>query len=105
MDGAKGKLIAEMEELLSYPIFIKPVNMGSSVGISKVKTRGELEEAVENALLYDTKILAEQLTAEKLSVRYSVIFTQRPARREKSSLRGNFMIMNQNIWMAMPAVL
>lgn len=56
----KEKLIAEMEELLSYPIFIKPVNMGSSVGISKVKTRRELEEAVENALLYDTKILAEQ---------------------------------------------
>lgn len=53
-------LIAQMEETLSYPIFIKPVNMGSSVGISKTKNRAELQKAIENALLYDTKILAEK---------------------------------------------
>ncbi len=49
-----------MEKELGYPVFVKPVNMGSSVGISKAKNRQELQGAIENALLYDTKILAEK---------------------------------------------
>lgn len=50
----------KIEEKISYPMFIKPSNSGSSVGINKAKTRKELEEAIEFASKYDRKILIEQ---------------------------------------------
>ena len=54
----------ELEERINaqlrYPIFIKPVNMGSSVGISKVKTPAELMPAIEFAARFDSRLLAEQ---------------------------------------------
>ncbi len=43
-----------------YPAFVKPVNLGSSVGITKVKNGSELEPALERAAQYDRKILVEQ---------------------------------------------
>ena len=43
-----------------FPLFIKPANSGSSVGISKAKNREELEQAIKIALDVDTRILAEQ---------------------------------------------
>ncbi len=45
---------------IGLPLFIKPANMGSSVGINKVKKEGELASAIEEALLYDRKVLAER---------------------------------------------
>jgi D-alanine-D-alanine ligase len=45
---------------LGYPCFVKPSNLGSSVGISKVRTRQELEVAIASALSYDARILIEQ---------------------------------------------
>jgi D-alanine-D-alanine ligase len=51
---------AKIEEQISYPMFIKPSNSGSSVGINKAKTRKELEESIEYASKYDKKILIEQ---------------------------------------------
>lgn len=49
-----------IEEELDYPCFVKPANLGSSVGISKVKTRAELEKALLTASQYDQKIIIEQ---------------------------------------------
>jgi D-alanine-D-alanine ligase len=45
---------------LGYPLFVKPCNAGSSLGISKVKKEDDLQEAVERALLFDEKILLEE---------------------------------------------
>lgn len=45
---------------LGLPIFVKPANLGSSVGVSKVKTREEYKVALEKAFLYDRKILLEE---------------------------------------------
>jgi len=45
---------------LPFPMFIKPANLGSSVGISKVRDRAELEAALELAAKYDRKIIAER---------------------------------------------
>jgi len=47
-------------EKLGYPAFVKPANLGSSVGITKAKTSDDLGSAIETALLYDTKILVEK---------------------------------------------
>ena len=51
---------AEMESRFGYPMFVKPANLGSSVGISKAKNRQELEAAVAEAALYDTKVIVER---------------------------------------------
>lgn len=48
------------EQNISYPCFVKPANLGSSVAIHKAHNRGELEEALDDAFKYDTKILIEQ---------------------------------------------
>jgi D-alanine-D-alanine ligase len=44
---------------LKYPVFVKPANLGSSVGISKAKSDGELVEAMDLALQFDRKIVIE----------------------------------------------
>lgn len=43
------------------PCFVKPANMGSSIGITKVKTAEELQPAIEHALTFDNKILVEEM--------------------------------------------
>jgi D-alanine-D-alanine ligase len=50
----------EIEGALKYPIFVKPANLGSSVGISKVHDRGELAAAMDLAASFDRKIVIEQ---------------------------------------------
>ncbi|WP_328702287.1 D-alanine--D-alanine ligase [Alicyclobacillus suci] len=53
-------IIREVEAAFGYPCFVKPANLGSSVGISKVKNRSELERAVELAAQYDRKVIIEE---------------------------------------------
>lgn len=50
----------EIEHRLKYPVFVKPANLGSSVGISKARDRKELDKAIETAAGYDRKIVIEQ---------------------------------------------
>ena len=50
----------KIEEKLKYPIFVKPSNSGSSVGISKVENRRDLIKGIEDAGKYDEKILVEE---------------------------------------------
>jgi D-alanine-D-alanine ligase len=45
---------------LGSPFFIKPANMGSSVGVFKIKTKNDLEKRLPEAFLYDTRVLAEE---------------------------------------------
>lgn len=61
--------IAETLAKLTFPIFVKPANMGSSVGISKADNEAELREAIALALKYDSRILIEQgVTAREIEV-------------------------------------
>ncbi len=53
-------VMQRIEDALDYPCFIKPANLGSSVGISKVHQRSELAPALDLAARYDRKMLAEQ---------------------------------------------
>ncbi|HDX9578641.1 TPA: D-alanine--D-alanine ligase [Bacillus pseudomycoides] len=50
----------KVEETLGYPCFVKPANLGSSVGINKCKNRDELESAFEEAFQFDRKIIVEE---------------------------------------------
>jgi D-alanine-D-alanine ligase len=53
-------IMDQIEESFSYPLFVKPCNLGSSVGISKAHDREELAAAVDLATRYDRRILIEQ---------------------------------------------
>ncbi|HEY9641742.1 MAG TPA: D-alanine--D-alanine ligase family protein [Coleofasciculaceae cyanobacterium] len=53
------KLCDQIEAELTYPCFVKPANLGSSVGIAKVQTRSQLEAALDNAASYDRRIIVE----------------------------------------------
>lgn len=54
------KSVLEKVSRLSFPVFVKPANLGSSVGITKAKDTKSLEEAIEVALQFDRRILIEQ---------------------------------------------
>jgi D-alanine-D-alanine ligase len=54
------KAVAQIEAALKYPVFVKPANLGSSVGISKVHNRTELGPALALAAKYDRKLVVEQ---------------------------------------------
>jgi D-alanine-D-alanine ligase len=53
-------LVEKIEASLGYPCFVKPANLGSSVGISKAKNRDQLYEALRLAAKYDRKIIIEE---------------------------------------------
>lgn len=59
-DENKEAAYKKVEEELGYPCFVKPANAGSSVGISKCKTREDLEVAFTEAFKYDRKIIIEE---------------------------------------------
>jgi D-alanine-D-alanine ligase len=52
-----------VEDTLGYPCFVKPANLGSSVGVSKASTRPELEESVDAALRFDEWVVVEEAIA------------------------------------------
>jgi D-alanine-D-alanine ligase len=55
----KQQLAKRIEEKLGYPAFVKPANLGSSVGVHKVKEQSRLNMALEDAFKYDRKVLVE----------------------------------------------
>lgn len=52
--------IDKIIEKIKFPMFVKPSNSGSSVGVKKAKNKEELRQAIENAAQFDNKILVEQ---------------------------------------------
>ncbi|MGQ4648050.1 D-alanine--D-alanine ligase [Lyngbya aestuarii] len=54
------QLCDQIEATLTYPCFVKPANLGSSVGIAKVRSRSELEAALDSAASYDRRMVVEE---------------------------------------------
>lgn len=66
---AREEVIAECVGTLIFPMFVKPANMGSSVGVSRATNEEELISAIEEALLYDQRVVVEQgIEARELEV-------------------------------------
>ena len=61
-----------------YPMFVKPANLGSSVGISKVHNAAEFHPAMELAAKYDRRILVEQAIEDAREIECSVLGNDRP---------------------------
>jgi D-alanine-D-alanine ligase len=59
-DEREQPLLQQIEAKLRYPMFVKPSNMGSSVGITKVRAKEELKKAIAKAAQYDQRILVEE---------------------------------------------
>lgn len=69
----KERITAEIEQKIGYPLIVKPVNLGSSIGISKVKTPEELEEAVNLAISFSEKVLIEPAVTAIREINCSVL--------------------------------
>ncbi|MBR1585100.1 MAG: D-alanine--D-alanine ligase [Clostridia bacterium] len=65
--------IAQVEQALPYPVFVKPACLGSSIGVSPAKDRAGLEDALELAFSYDRRVLVEQGLDKPIEVNCSVL--------------------------------
>ena len=83
--------ILEKADKIGYPLFIKPSNMGSSVGISKAKNKQELEKGIEEAQKYDRKIIVEKGIDPAREVEVSVLGNNDP----KASVAGEVKPSNE----------
>ncbi len=69
---------ARVERELGYPVFVKPANLGSSVGISKARSGTELVEAMTAALQFDRKIVVEAAVPEAREIECAVLGNDDP---------------------------
>ena len=85
-DGVRRRI----EKHLCYPLFVKPVNLGSSVGISKVRKPRDLKAAMELAAQYDRKILVEN-GVDAREIECAVLGNDRP----EASVPGEIVPVNE----------
>lgn len=69
----RDELIKKIEDKLGYPVIVKPANLGSSVGISRVANREELIEKVDVAEKYSTRIIVEHMVDNLKEINCSVL--------------------------------
>ena len=69
---------ASIQRALTYPLFVKPANLGSSLGISKVKAPAALDAAIEAALLYDRKVIVENGVVEAREIECAIVGNETP---------------------------
>ena len=75
---ARATIAADLEKALGYPMFVKPANLGSSVGISKAKTRAELIDAMDLAGSFDRKIVIEAAVVQAREIECAVLGNDAP---------------------------
>ena len=66
-------VIATVEEKICYPVIVKPVNLGSSIGISKAENRDELYDSLDTAFRYASKVLIETAVQNLKEINCSVL--------------------------------
>ena len=74
----KEKILSLVQDDFEYPLFVKPTNLGSSVGITKVHKKEELEKAIDLASSYDRKILIEEGLEEVREIECGVLGNDEP---------------------------
>ena len=77
VDAISPRIIEEAIDFLGLPLFVKPANMGSSIGVSKAKTREEVRDAVAKAATYDEWIVFEE-AANGREIEVAVLGNLRP---------------------------
>ena len=72
-ENEQKEVIQEIEEKLEYPMFVKPANLGSSIGISKAKDKEGLIKSIEVAINYDRKIIIEKAVENPREINCAVM--------------------------------
>ena len=67
------KIAEDIEKTFGYPVIIKPVNLGSSVGIGVAKSRDELIDAIDDAFRYAARVMAEHAISKLREINCSVL--------------------------------
>lgn len=67
------EIIRQIESALPYPVFVKPANLGSSIGVSRADNAQKLREALDLACAYDRRILVEKGLDKPLEINCSVL--------------------------------
>jgi len=91
VNGAPRKAAATVERGMRYPVFVKPANTGSSVGISKAHDRKELLRAFADAAQYDRKVIVEQGIRDAREIEVSVLGNDEP----EASVPGEIFPSNE----------
>jgi len=85
------EIVTRIEAAIRYPCFVKPANLGSSVGISRAETREELGRAIGLAADFDRKIIVEESLSMR-EIECAVLGNDDP----KASLPGEYIIRNKD---------
>jgi D-alanine-D-alanine ligase len=89
-DATGVRAVAAVEERLAYPVFVKPANLGSSVGMTKAHDRAELGPALELAATYDRKVIVEAACAGR-ELECAVLGNEEP----RASVAGEVIPANE----------
>lgn len=90
-EKASDEVIAQVENKIGYPCFVKPANLGSSVGISRATDENSLRKAIELAAEYDRKIIVEE-ALEMREIECAVLGNDEP----RASLPGEYVIKDES---------
>ena len=77
-DGGRDGWCARLTAGLGLPLFVKPANMGSSVGISKVKAEGDLAAALDLAFEFDRRVIVEAAVPDAREIECAVLGNDEP---------------------------
>src|SRR5438874_2028924 len=90
-EAARDKVSRRVIRQIGFPAFVKPANLGSSVGVSKATDKASLAEAIELAARYDRKIIIEELVDGR-EIECAVIGNDQP----QASLPGEYLIHEES---------
>lgn len=77
-DAGEPAVLDDLERRLRGPLFVKPANLGSSIGVSKAAGRGEIARAIRHALEFDRKVIVEEAVPEPRELECGVIGNDAP---------------------------
>lgn len=78
LDKEKNSILYKVERQIGLPSFVKPANLGSSVGVSKVKKKDDLPKSIEEAFEYDSKVLVEKAVQNAREIEVAVLGNENP---------------------------
>jgi D-alanine-D-alanine ligase len=85
------KVLRKVAQELGFPCFVKPANLGSSVGVSRAKNKQSLRQALDLAASYDRKIIVEEEILGR-EIECAILGNDEP----KASLPGEYVIYNED---------
>jgi D-alanine-D-alanine ligase len=91
-EGDSGKISAEVARKMGFPVFVKPANLGSSVGISKAGTEADLGTAMTLALEFDRKVVVEAAVPHAREIECGVLGNDDP----QASLPGEVVVTHRD---------